>query len=195
MIGKTSVGKRTIGKKMMGKNDVLQFWFDDLKPAQHWRKDPKLDEQITKQFLTVHQAAIQCELYTWRETALGRLAEIIVLDQFSRNIYRDLPEAFAADSLALALAQEAIALGLHNALSKEQKSFLYMPFMHSESLLIHNAALTLFEENGVQSTLDFEIKHKKIIERFGRYPHRNAILGRLSTQQELSFLNEPGSSF
>ncbi|EAO7613966.1 DUF924 domain-containing protein, partial [Salmonella enterica] len=131
----------------------------------------------------------------WRKTAEGRLAEIIVLDQFSRNLFRDSPQAFAQDSLALALAQEAISLNLDQQLSPEQRAFLYMPFMHSESKLIHEFALKLFQRLGNPTNLEFEKKHKVIIDRFGRYPHRNQILGRESTDEELTFLTQPDSSF
>ena len=123
------------------------------------------------------------------------MAEIIVLDQFSRNIYRDQAQAFAYDSLALALAQEAISLQLDAQLSPEQRSFLYMPFMHSESKLMHEYALKLFQRLGNEINLSFEKKHKIIIDRFGRYPHRNEILGRTSTAEELEFLTQPNSSF
>lgn len=127
--------------------------------------------------------------------AEGRLAEIIVLDQLSRNLYRNSPLAFAQDALALALAQEAITLKLDAALPPIQRSFLYMPFMHSESKLIHQYALKLFEDLGNPINLDFEQRHKVIIDRFGRYPHRNQVLGRNSSQEELDFLTQPNSHF
>lgn len=133
----------------------------------------------------VHKKAICCELFSWRATAAGRLAEILVLDQFSRNMLRDSALAFANDALALALSQEAIYLGLNKELEQIQRIFLYMPFMHSESPAIHEVAMELFEKNGEQANLDFEIKHKNIIERFGRYPHRNGVLGRVSTVEEI----------
>ena len=129
------------------------------------------------------------------QTPEGRLAEIIVLDQFSRNLYRDQPHAFAYDNMALILAQEAISLQLDAQLSPEQRAFLYMPFMHSESKLIHEFALKLFQRLGNEINLNFEKKHKVIIDRFGRYPHRNALLGRVSTPEELAFLTQPNSSF
>jgi uncharacterized protein (DUF924 family) len=118
-----------------------------------------------------------------------------VLDQFSRNLYRDDARAFAQDVVALVLAQEAVSLGLDANLATAQKAFLYMPYMHSESLVIHAAAVTLFSQPGLEFNHDFELRHKAIIERFGRYPHRNAVLGRTSTPEELEFLNGPGSSF
>lgn len=175
--------------------DVIRFWFDELEPKDWWKKDSQLDEHMAKRFMTIHQAAIGCELYPWRSTAIGRLAEIIVLDQFSRNIHRDTRLAFANDPLALGLAQEAVARRADQELTPVQRSFLYMPFMHSESAFIHEWALELFKKNGIQNNLHFEIKHKAIIDRFGRYPHRNELLGRESTAAELAFLKEPNSSF
>lgn len=139
--------------------------------------------------------ATQGELFAWRETAQGRLAEIILLDQFSRNIYRDTPAAFAQDPIAVVLAQEAIAAEAHLQLEKPQVGFLLMPFMHSESAAIHAWAEPLFRKLGTPDTHDFELRHKAIIDRFGRYPHRNTILGRESTAEELEFLRQPGSSF
>lgn len=175
--------------------EVIRFWFEELGPTDWWKNDAELDEHIAKRFMNIHQAAAACELYSWRESALGRLAEIIVLDQFSRNIHRNLPLSFANDPLALALAQEAIAGRADKALTEIHRSFLYMPFMHSESARIHEWALELFEANGIQVSLDYEIRHKEIIDRFGRYPHRNEILGRKSTKAELDFLQQPNSSF
>ena len=180
---------------MKNEEDVLAFWFEEINPAQRWKKDEQFDNEIKSRFYETYQAAAQCELFFWRATAKGRLAEVIVLDQFSRNMFRDLPQSFAADPLALALSQEAVALGMDKELNQEERSFLYMPYMHSESLAVHEAAIPLFESNGVQSNLDFEFKHKRIIERFGRYPHRNRILGRESTADEIEFLSQPGSSF
>lgn len=174
---------------------ILTFWFDELEPAQWWRKDEALDRQIAERFSEIHAAAANCELFEWRREARGRLAEIIILDQFSRNIFRDSPRAFAYDPLALALAQEAVANGADKALAPAEKSFLYMPYMHSESLKIHEIAVRLYGASGLEYNLDFEHQHKAIIERFGRYPHRNETLGRPSTAEELEFLKQPGSSF
>jgi uncharacterized protein (DUF924 family) len=174
---------------------ILHFWFEELSPKQHFIKDTALDETIRAQFGGALEAAARCELFTWRTTAEGRLAEIIVLDQFSRNVYRDTPRAFAQDTLALVLAQELVANGQDSKLPDAQRVFAYMPYMHSESALVHTQALTLFTQLGMEGNLDFERRHKTIIDRFGRYPHRNAILGRTSSTQELAFLSEPGSSF
>lgn len=127
--------------------------------------------------------------------ASGRLAEIIVLDQFSRNIHRGQARAFACDPLALALAQTAVAVKADRELEVGRRAFLYMPYMHSESPAIHVLAVSLFGQPGLEGNLDFELRHKEIIDRYGRYPHRNAILGRPSTTEEMDFLKTPGSSF
>ena len=174
---------------------VLDFWFKSIEPSSWWKKDADFDARIAKEFGALHAQAVNCELYAWRSTAQGRLAEIIVLDQFSRNVFRDTPQAFAADNLALALAQEAVRVNADKALTPIECSFLYMPYMHSESALIHELAVVLYTKNGVQSNLDFELKHKEIIDRFGRYPHRNSILDRASTEEELAFLQQPGAGF
>ena len=174
---------------------VLQFWFEELQEQQWWVKDPKLDQSIAQRFGDLHQAAAAAELFNWRSSPQGRLAEVIVLDQFSRNIYRDQPASFAQDGLALVLAQEAVAQGHDQALAPRQRAFLYMPYMHSESALIHEQAVELFSKPGMDNNLDFELRHKAIIDRFGRYPHRNQILGRDSSAEEITFLQEPGSSF
>lgn len=179
----------------MNPTDIIGFWFDEIESKQWFVKDLAFDQLLIERFSAIHTQASQCELFDWRDTAEGCLAEVIILDQFSRNMFRDTAQAFAFDALALALAQSAIASGFDKALSAQQRTFLYMPFMHSESLKVHDVAMTLFRDNGVQTNLDFEIKHRDIIERFGRYPHRNGILGRESTQEEIEFLTQPGSSF
>jgi uncharacterized protein (DUF924 family) len=175
--------------------EVLDFWFNDIEPKQWFEKNIDFDNTIKDRFGALHRQAIQGELSAWRDSPKGALAEIIVLDQFSRNIYRDQPESFAADPMALALAQVAISNGFDVELSPTERSFLYMPFMHSESAVIHKQAVTLFSELDIVNSLDFELKHKKIVDRFGRYPHRNAILGRKSSSEELAFMAEPDSSF
>lgn len=179
----------------MSATEVIHFWFEELEPKQRFKKDPELDKLISERFGEVHQRARQGLLYTWREHPLDALAEIIVLDQFSRNMFRDSAEAFAYDSLALVLAQEAVRRKFDAELHPGQRSFLYMPFMHSESAEIHEIALYLFGQEGLEENYNFEVRHKEIIDRFGRYPHRNEILGRESTAEELEFLSKPGSSF
>ena len=176
-------------------DDILRFWFQEIQPAQWWKVDADFDELVRSRFGILHEQARRCELFAWRATPGGRLAEVIVLDQFARNIHRGTPLAFAADPLALALAQEAVAAGADLPLPVEQRAFLYMPYMHSESPAIHAAGEPLMKARSPQGTYDFELKHKAIVDRFGRYPHRNAILGRVSTAEEEDFLQQPGSSF
>lgn len=175
--------------------EVLDFWFKEIEPSQRFKKDVGFDEEIRRRFGSVHHQVAQGECLTWRKSLAGRLAEIIVLDQFSRNLFRDDPRAFAYDGMALVLTQEALALGDLSELTVEQRSFLFMPLMHSESLVIHEEALKRFAEPGLENNLKYEKQHLAIIQRFGRYPHRNQILGRTSTAEELAFLKEPGSSF
>ena len=176
-------------------DDVLSFWFEECEQAFWWQKDADFDQSIAERFGTLHKKAASGELFQWRKSPDGCLAEIIVLDQFSRNIYRDEPEAFACDPLALALAQNAVASGFDQQLSQIKRNFLYLPYMHSESKLVHEEAVKIYHASGDAYTLEFEMKHKAIIDRFGRYPHRNAILGRESTAAEIAFLQTPNSSF
>ena len=176
-------------------DEILRFWFEEIEPKAWFAKDLAFDQEIKTRFGELLTQAINGELYHWRTSPQGRLAEIIVLDQFSRNIHRDTPQAFAADPMALALAQEAVAAGVDKQLQPKQIPFLYMPYMHSESRAIHEVALILFNREGAENNLIFEQRHKAIIDQFGRYPHRNAILGRQSTEEELAFLAKPGSSF
>lgn len=174
---------------------VLAFWFHELEPRSWWAVDSALDETIRVRFGMRLQQAIAGELWTWRTSARGRLAEVIVLDQFSRNVFRGTAQAFAQDPQALALAQEAVRDGALQALSDIERAFLLLPYMHSESRLIHADAEVLYERFAPRENYEFELRHKAIVDRFGRYPHRNAILGRASTAEELEFLQQPGSSF
>lgn len=176
-------------------DQIIDFWFNEITPTQWWKKDQEFDRLIRARFIGVYNQAIKGELFQWRTQAEGRLAEIIILDQFSRNMFRDQAQAFSQDAAALILAQEAIACGADNELSAVQNSFLFMPFMHSESKVMHHIAETLYRQIGIENNLDFELRHKAIIDRFGRYPHRNSILGRQSTEEEIEFLKQPGSKF
>lgn len=180
---------------MQGVEEVLNFWFDELTPPQWWRVDAALDARMRERFGALHAAAAAGELHGWRATPRGRLAEVIVLDQFSRNLHRGTPAAFACDGMALVLAQEALAAGADAALPVAQRAFVYMPFMHSESRSVHEQSLRLFSTPGLEANLRSAEQHKAIVDRFGRYPHRNEVLGRASTDEELAFLQEPGSRF
>ena len=175
--------------------EILRFWFEDIQPAQWWKVDPAFDALLRERYAVLLESAAKGECHGWRGSARGRLAEIIVLDQFSRNIHRGTPRAFAQDGMALVLAQEAVAGGALDALGPAERAFLLMPWMHSESQLIHVEAEPLFRRWASQDSHDYELRHKAIIDRFGRYPHRNAILGRQSSTEEIEFLKQPGSSF
>lgn len=174
---------------------VIEFWFEDITPAQWWQKSDEFDAFIRDKFAALHQSAIRCELFEWRRRPLGRLAEIIVLDQFSRNIFRDQSGAYTHDSLALALAQQTIAAGIDQRLTAKQRGFIYMPYMHSESQKIQTQSVQFFSQPDLDAHLSSAQRHRDIIERFGRFPHRNKILGRTSTTEELAFLKQPNSSF
>lgn len=171
-------------------NDILDFWFQDLRPEDWYARSDALDARIRAKFAVTYDRVLAGETAHWRDTPEGRLAEIIVLDQFSRNMFRDQARAFAADPMALALAQEAIRCGADRRLDVTRRAFLYMPFMHSESRRMHEQAMALFKD---LPNLEYEIRHKAIIDRFGRYPHRNAALSRESTAEELEWMaSNPG---
>ncbi len=175
--------------------EVLTFWFEEIEPKQWWAVEPTFDALIESRFGELLQRTARCELHEWRSQPKGRLAEIIVLDQFSRNVFRNTPQAFTQDPMALALAQEAVAAGVHRSLSPIENCFLLMPYMHSESARIHVEAEALFRQFAPDDNYQFELQHKAIVDRFKRYPHRNAILGRASTPEEIEFLKQPGSGF
>ena len=175
--------------------EVLTFWFDETTPQQYWTKDDEFDNTIRTRFSSLHKAAAEGRLEHWRSSPLGALAEIIILDQFSRNLHRGHPDSFASDELCLILAKKAIEKGFDKELDIKKREFLYLPFMHSEAKEDHEKSVQLFSEKGLEIYVPFAYKHKAIIDRFGRYPHRNEILGRQSTPEEIEFLNQPGSSF
>jgi uncharacterized protein (DUF924 family) len=180
----------------MDYREIIEYWFSDRVLALCFGKDPAFDEEIRQRFTSLYQLAIEGGLSHWREAPEGRLAEIIVLDQFSRNMFRESHLAFAYDGLARDLTREAVKVGADKQLSPGQRAFLYMPLMHSESGEDHELALQLFASHPqLENNLGYEIKHKAIIDRFGRYPHRNEALGRESTPEEIAFLLQPGSSF
>lgn len=176
-------------------HEVLDFWYDELTYEQKWRVDPEVDEAIRARFGRLHTQASKGELFSWRREHLGRLAEIIILDQFSRNIFRNDGRAYACDDMALTLTFEAVGLGVHKGLTKEKRHFLYMPFMHSESILIQQEGIKYFDDLEDVAISTYYQKHMRIIERFGRYPYRNKDLGRRSTDEEMAFLKEEGQGF
>lgn len=191
--------------------EILRFWFGppDGPPfanqARWWTKDPAFDETIRARFGTDLETAAAGGLRDWEEAPRSRLALVLVLDQFSRNAFRDTARAFAQDGRALALCRDGIARGLDRALALVERYFFYMPLMHAEDLAIQQTAVATFARladeaplelrGGFEAAVDFAERHRAIIERFGRFPHRNAILGRESTPEEAEFLTQPNSSF
>jgi uncharacterized protein (DUF924 family) len=178
----------TPGREVRVRAEVLSFWFEELESSQWCAAKREVDDAIRRRFDRVMRRAVDGELYPWRTTAEGRLAEIIVLDQFSRCVHKNTPRAFAQDPMALVLAQEAVARGALTSLTPTQRAFLLMPYMHSESSRIHVVAEALFREFAAPRNHAHELRHKAIIDRFGRYPHRNQALGRASTPDESAFL-------
>jgi uncharacterized protein (DUF924 family) len=182
--------------------DILEFWFGPRPHAtrEEWfRKDPAFDATINRRFGDTLEAALGGVYRDWHGNPLGALARVVLLDQFTRNVYRDTPRAFAGDPEALATAISVVDAGLDRGLDRYERGFLYMPFEHSEDPAMHQRSIALFtrlkDEIGDAAPLEWAEKHAAIIRRFGRYPHRNAILGRASTADEIAFLQEPGSRF
>lgn len=176
-------------------NEVLDFWFSEAVKPKWFASDDAFDAELRRRFEIAHGRARRGELAAWEASAEGLLALIVLLDQIPRNIYRGTPAAFAADDQALALAEAAIARGLDTSLGPYQRAFLYLPFMHSERLADQERGIMLYTKLGLAEQIDYMHRHRDIIARFGRFPHRNAILDRASTQEELEFLKQPGSSF
>lgn len=176
-------------------SEVLDFWFKEHGPKDWFAKNPEFDAKIRARFGALHARAERGELDHWAETALGALALILVLDQFSRNLHRDSARTFASDAKALGLARLAVEKGFHNGLDERERVFVFVPFEHSEAPRDQELSVKYFAGLADKSYLEWAGKHKEIIDRFGRYPHRNAALGRESTPEEIVFLAGPGSSF
>ena len=174
---------------------VLTFWFTECSEEDWFKKSDAFDATLRDRFGPTQEAAAQGRLDGWAETADGRLALILLLDQMSRNLYRGSAKAFAQDPAALALARRAIAEGDHVGASRERQLFLYLPFEHSENPADQAMCMALFVALGDERLTDYAERHKVIVDRFGRFPHRNETLGRQSTEEEIAFLKEPNSSF
>lgn len=175
--------------------EIIDFWFDPNHMLLHFDENETFDEKIRRNFLSTWKAASEGLLYYWREDIKGRLAEIIVLDQFSRNLWRNDIKTYTQDKMAIVLAQEAISHPDYDSLSVDEKKYILLPFMHSESLNLHDWALKYYEELGDDSLLYYEIKHREVLEQFGRYPYQNKDLGRESTPEELKILEEKKDGF
>ena len=177
---------------MRTSEDVIQFWFVDHGKDDWFGGKPAFDAELAAALGNTHPPVARGEAWEWRETAEGRLAEIIVLDQFSRQLHRGSAQAFAQDKMALVLAQEAISAGADQAVEPVRRAFFYLPFMHAESLVIQEEGVRLYEALGDSEQLDFMRKHREVIGRFERFPFRNKALGRESTAEELAYMAEQG---
>lgn len=182
--------------------DILEFWFGPqphATRAQWFRKNPDFDATIRTRFGDAIEAALAGSYLQWLDDPRGALARILLLDQFTRNAFRDTPRAFAGDTQALADAASAIDVGFDRRLDRYERSFMYLPFEHAEDAAAQARAVELCaglaEDTGDPSVLEWAEKHAAVVRRFGRFPHRNAILGRTSTDEEVAFLTQPGSRF
>jgi uncharacterized protein (DUF924 family) len=176
-------------------DEIVAFWFETLKPEDWYRRNPAIDAKITERFGATYEALKTGVPPEWLAEPKGVLAAILVLDQFPRNMFRDDARAFATDGAALALAKRAISDGIDMRLPPDKRAFIYLPFQHAESRDDQARSIALFTALGNSNNLDFARRHQAIIARFGRFPHRNSVLGRASTAEEVAFLQEPGSSF
>lgn len=185
---------------------MLTFWFGSIDPAddrardEWFRKDPTFDERIRTRFGSLVEAALAGELSAWEGSPAGALAQLLLLDQFTRNVFRGSPRAFAGDARALASAQALVARGEDLQLAPLRRVFAYLPFEHAEDRRAQAESLRLFgalarADGALAGYEDYARRHAEVIERFGRFPHRNATLDRLSTPEEIEFLRQPGSSF
>lgn len=172
----------------MSPQGIVAFWFSDAVRPLWFKSTPEFDKQLRNRFESLWQQAIKGKLDSWAETAEGALALVIVLDQIPLNIYRGEARSYSSESKARDIAGYAINYGFDCVLPDEQKAFLYMPFMHSESLADQDRSVDLYDAAGLMDNLKFAKHHRELIRRFGRFPHRNKILGRESTEAELAYL-------
>jgi uncharacterized protein (DUF924 family) len=174
---------------------VLKFWFEQIEPDLWFKKDPTFDASVRERFLGLHDVLAVRENNDLLADAQTALAAVIVFDQMSRNMFRDTPRAFVADPRALRLAEAAIARGFDVGLTKDQRLFLYLPFEHSEDRQMQARSVALMASLGDPELQKWAEAHKAIVDRFGRFPHRNSVLGRASTPEEIELLKQPDSSF
>lgn len=173
--------------------DVLDFWWT-AGPESWFQRSDDFDQSIKDRFLALYESAAGGELDAWDETPHGALALILLLDQFPRNMFRDSPRAFASDTLALDVARRALDAGFHRAFPNPAKAFFFLPFEHAEDMDAQEISVDLFRQHGSQETYLYALIHMDVIRRFGRFPHRNKVLGRHSTPDEVRFLDEGGFS-
>jgi len=175
--------------------EVLRFWFDGLMPEQWFAKSDELDREIGERFEALRLQVLDSKAAGWRDDPRTLLAAVILLDQFSRNIHRDTAQAFAADPVAQELASLAVERGWDRAMTDAERQFLYLPFEHAESRELQAVSLSCFEALGQEETLDYARQHAEVIARYGRFPSRNAALGRASTPEEEEYLSRPGAGW
>lgn len=169
-------------------DELLSFWFSPPMQSHWFRSTPQLDEQIRSRFEGLWQRAAQGQLRHWEQTARGALALVILLDQLPLNMYRGQARSFSTEPLSREVAQRALARGFESELEPQQQAFLFMPFMHSERLQDQDRAVALFEAAGLKDNLKWARHHREVVRRFGRFPHRNAVLGRTDTDEERAYL-------
>lgn len=174
-------------------DEILDFWFSEQTQPHWFARSEAFDADIRRRFAVLYEHVRDGAHADWKDSPRGLLALIIILDQFPRNMFRDSPQAFASDDLALTLAQLAIAKGFNVRLGPHERVFLYLPLEHAEKMDVQEQSVARFGELGIAENLDYAIQHRNIIERYGRFPHRNAVLGRESTPEEIEFLKtHPG---
>ncbi|MCB1796170.1 MAG: DUF924 domain-containing protein [Candidatus Competibacteraceae bacterium] len=171
--------------------EVLEFWFAEAVKLLWFAATPEFDEALRQRFLATCRAATTGQLEDWERMPLGALALVIVLDQFPLNLFRGQPESFATEAAARAVANRAITRDFDREMSPEQRLFLYLPFMHSEALADQDRSVRLYQQAGLEENLRFAHHHRDLIRRFGRFPHRNTILGRESSPEEVAYLASP----
>lgn len=176
-------------------DEVVGYWCETLTAKDWWQPTPALDAAVRERFAATHLALARDVAPEWRETPEARLAALIVLDQFPRNMYRASPMAFATDWIARREARLALEAGADRAVDYGRRHFFYMPFEHSEDLADQDLSVSLFEAHGDDMYFDYAVRHRDVIANYGRFPHRNAFLGRVSTPEEEAYLAEPGAGF
>lgn len=180
----------------MKHQDILNFWFSEEISKKHWIKDENFDAEIREKFSSLHKQAIQGELNEWEENAESSLALVILLDQFSRNMFRGKPEAFSTDAQSLRVAKNAVSKGFDKNLKDDQRAFFYLPYMHSENIEDQKECVRLFAgKDTYKKNHNFALAHLEVIEKYGRFPHRNKILGRENTPEEEIYLQDPNAGF
>lgn len=181
----------TDSNNISSSEDIIAFWFAERNQSLWFNSTPEFDQSLRERFLVTYRAAVDKQLLDWEQTPAGALALTIVLDQFPLNMFRGQPESFATEAAARTVADRAIAHSFDQQLAPTQRLFLYLPFMHSESLADQTRSVQLFDRLGLEESARFAHHHHDLIARFGRFPHRNAILGRESTGEELAYLASP----